>query len=72
MATDRRSKLLRLYETHQAVENIIKHGGQSNQDSGGNVQGGASVAGVLNLSRVPWTLSESGLRTLLRKVYLNA
>jgi len=55
MATDRRSKLLRLYETHQAVENI-KHGGQSKHDSGGNVRGGASVAGVLNLFCVPWTL----------------
>jgi hypothetical protein len=55
MATDRRGKVLRLCETHQAVESIIKHSGHRKHDIGGNVQGGDSVAGVLNLIRVPWT-----------------
>lgn len=71
MATDRRSKLLRLCETHQAVENTIKHSGKRKHGIGGNVRGGASVAGVLNLFRVPRTsLRVWSTDPLLRKVDL--
>jgi len=55
MATDRRCKLLRLCETHQELESIIKHSDQTKNGIGCNLQGGASVAGVLNHFRVPLT-----------------